>query len=205
MVRLVGLHLQYQGCRCHTSLSKHWARYTMNFNGINIPQKLVPHNYLQLGLAAQRGRQRQLKELLEKRKLPEHGWRDEEIEELVHQLAALDSNNFAHNVGLGEREARIACSKARGAAPLQLWPWHRALWRSAGGTAEGRRLHAAGQSDKRTAAGSDEDAWPAKLSRLLSGAPGDGHDVDLVPAGAAQAPTKCQICALVTHRSEVLL
>lgn len=38
----------------------------MNFNGINIPQKLVPHNYLQLGLAAQRGRQRQLKELLEK-------------------------------------------------------------------------------------------------------------------------------------------
>lgn len=45
------------------------------------------------------------------RKLPEHGWRDEEIEELVHQLAALDSNNFAHNVGLGEREARIACSK----------------------------------------------------------------------------------------------
>ncbi|XP_064554201.1 O-phosphoseryl-tRNA(Sec) selenium transferase [Drosophila montana] len=81
----------------------------MSFNGINIPQKLVPHNYLQLGLAAQRGRQRQLKELLEKRKLPEQGWRDEEIEELVHQLAALDSNNFAHKVGLGEREARIAC------------------------------------------------------------------------------------------------
>ncbi|EDV94822.1 O-phosphoseryl-tRNA(Sec) selenium transferase [Drosophila grimshawi] len=81
----------------------------MNFEGINIPQKLVPNNYLQLGLEAQRVKQRHVKELLEKRKLPENGWRDEEIEELVHQLAALDSNNFAHNVGLGEREARIAC------------------------------------------------------------------------------------------------
>ncbi|EDW15905.1 O-phosphoseryl-tRNA(Sec) selenium transferase [Drosophila mojavensis] len=81
----------------------------MNFDGITVPRTLVPHNYLQLALAAQRGRQRQVKELLEKRKLPEHGWRDEEIEQLVHQLAALDSNNFTHNVGLGEREARIAC------------------------------------------------------------------------------------------------
>jgi len=45
------------------------------------------------------------------RKLPEDGWKEEEIEALIHQLAALDSNNFGHNVGLGEREARIACSK----------------------------------------------------------------------------------------------
>ncbi|XP_034489300.1 O-phosphoseryl-tRNA(Sec) selenium transferase [Drosophila innubila] len=81
----------------------------MSFDGINIPQKLVPGNYLQLGLAAQRQTQRNFKELLEKRKLPENGWKEEEIEALVHQLAALDSNNFGHNVGLGEREARIAC------------------------------------------------------------------------------------------------
>ncbi|KAH8307647.1 hypothetical protein KR044_006845 [Drosophila immigrans] len=81
----------------------------MNFDGISIPKKLLPGNYLQLGLAAQRQRQRSFKELLEKRKLPECGWRDEEIETLVHELAALDSNNFRHNVGLGEREARIAC------------------------------------------------------------------------------------------------
>lgn len=26
-------------------------------------------------------------------------------------LASLDSNNYPHKVGLGEREARIACSK----------------------------------------------------------------------------------------------
>ncbi|KAM8704514.1 hypothetical protein ACLKA7_009028 [Drosophila subpalustris] len=81
----------------------------MSFDGINIPQKLVPGNYLQLGLAAQHQTQRRFKELLEKRKLPEDGWSDEEIEALVHQIAALDSNNFGHKVGLGEREARIAC------------------------------------------------------------------------------------------------
>ncbi|ALC45368.1 CG1427 [Drosophila busckii] len=80
-----------------------------NGSNINIPQKLVPGNYLQLGLAAQKYKQRNFKELLEKRKLPEEGWRDEYIEELVHQLAALDSNNFPHNVGLGEREARVVC------------------------------------------------------------------------------------------------
>ncbi|KAH8382562.1 hypothetical protein KR009_004130 [Drosophila setifemur] len=82
----------------------------MNFDDINIPKKLVPDNYLQLGISAQRVKQRSFKELLEKRKLPEHGWSDVQIEELVHQLASLDSNNFPHKLGLGEREARIACS-----------------------------------------------------------------------------------------------
>ncbi|KAH8315219.1 hypothetical protein KR074_006123 [Drosophila pseudoananassae] len=81
----------------------------MNFNDVNIPEKLVPCNYLQLGIAALRCKQRQFKELLEKRALPENGWSDEDIEELVHQLSSLDSNNFPHKLGLGEREARIAC------------------------------------------------------------------------------------------------
>ncbi|XP_017082278.1 O-phosphoseryl-tRNA(Sec) selenium transferase [Drosophila eugracilis] len=82
----------------------------MNFDHINIPAKLVPENYFKLGVAAQRGKQRSFKALLEKRKLPEKGWPDGQIEELVNQLASLDSNNFPHKVGLGEREARIACN-----------------------------------------------------------------------------------------------
>ncbi|XP_034114680.2 O-phosphoseryl-tRNA(Sec) selenium transferase [Drosophila albomicans] len=82
----------------------------MNFEDIKIPGKLVPDNYLQLSLAARRRRQKNFKELLEKRKLPEHGWKDEEIEALVHELSTLDSNNFSHNIGMGEREARIACN-----------------------------------------------------------------------------------------------
>lgn len=38
----------------------------MSCDDINIPQKLVPKNYLQLALAAQRSKQRNFKELLEK-------------------------------------------------------------------------------------------------------------------------------------------
>ncbi|EDV43802.1 uncharacterized protein Dana_GF16335 [Drosophila ananassae] len=81
----------------------------MDLNDVKIPEKVVPSNYLQLGIAALRCKQRQFKELLEKRALPENGWSDDNIEELVHQLSSLDSNNFPHKLGLGEREARIAC------------------------------------------------------------------------------------------------
>ena len=40
-------------------------------------------------------------------KLPATGWTDAQIEQLLQQLSLLDSNNFPHNVGVGEREARI--------------------------------------------------------------------------------------------------
>ena len=39
--------------------------------------------------------------------MPENGWDDATIEYLLSQLAMMDSNNFASNVGVGEREARI--------------------------------------------------------------------------------------------------
>jgi len=42
------------------------SKSQMNFEHVNIPEKLVPDNYLQLGLAAQRSKQRSFKELLEK-------------------------------------------------------------------------------------------------------------------------------------------
>ncbi|XP_061392814.1 O-phosphoseryl-tRNA(Sec) selenium transferase [Musca vetustissima] len=75
-----------------------------------ISEKLIPANYLKLAVESQKAKEVQIKELLEKRKLPEDGWSDELIELVVQQLSALDSNNFGHNVGLGEREARIACN-----------------------------------------------------------------------------------------------
>lgn len=33
------------------------------------------------------------------------------IEQIVQYLSSLDSNNFPNKCGVGEREARIACSK----------------------------------------------------------------------------------------------
>ena len=35
------------------------------------------------------------------------GWSELEIEETLLELAAMDSNNFTANTGVGEREARI--------------------------------------------------------------------------------------------------
>uniref|UniRef100_A0A1A9WPR3 O-phosphoseryl-tRNA(Sec) selenium transferase n=1 Tax=Glossina brevipalpis TaxID=37001 RepID=A0A1A9WPR3_9MUSC len=79
----------------------------MNLNNLKFHQKLVPENYLKLALEAQKCKEIQVKELLEKRKLPDIGWPDELIEQVIQQLAALDNNNFEHKIGLGEREARI--------------------------------------------------------------------------------------------------
>ncbi|XP_011192015.1 O-phosphoseryl-tRNA(Sec) selenium transferase [Zeugodacus cucurbitae] len=82
----------------------------MDFQKINISEKVVPKNYLKLAQDAQKSRETEKRELLEKRKLPINGWSDTLIEELVQQLSLLDSNNFPKKAGVGEREARIACS-----------------------------------------------------------------------------------------------
>uniref|UniRef100_A0A0K8VX52 O-phosphoseryl-tRNA(Sec) selenium transferase n=1 Tax=Bactrocera latifrons TaxID=174628 RepID=A0A0K8VX52_BACLA len=81
----------------------------MDFRKINISRKLVPENYLKLAQDAQKSRDTEKNELLEKRKLPLNGWTETLIEELVQQLSLLDSNNFPKKSGVGEREARIAC------------------------------------------------------------------------------------------------
>ena len=47
--------------------------------------------------------------LLSNRRLPAEGWDDTSIELLLSQLAVMDSNNFAGNVGVGEREGRVYC------------------------------------------------------------------------------------------------
>ena len=39
--------------------------------------------------------------------MPEDGWEDREVELVLAQLSAMDSNNFPANCGVGEREARL--------------------------------------------------------------------------------------------------
>ncbi|XP_067635621.1 O-phosphoseryl-tRNA(Sec) selenium transferase isoform X4 [Eurosta solidaginis] len=82
----------------------------MDLKNINISKSLIPENYLRLAIEAQKFKETEFRELIEKRKLPKNGWSDSHIEELVRQLSALDSNNLPKKVGVGEREARIACS-----------------------------------------------------------------------------------------------
>ncbi|KAI8867357.1 soluble liver antigen/liver pancreas antigen [Ramicandelaber brevisporus] len=66
-----------------------------------------------LDLSVQQGpsqRSSRLRTLLSQRNLPREGWPDCDIEWLLSELSSLDSNNFAANVGVGEREARVFSS-----------------------------------------------------------------------------------------------
>ena len=61
---------------------------------------------------ARKQREKRIKQILEKRKIPDTGFDDLTIELLVNEIAQLDSNNFISKCGVGEREARIACGKS---------------------------------------------------------------------------------------------
>jgi O-phospho-L-seryl-tRNASec:L-selenocysteinyl-tRNA synthase len=52
-------------------------------------------------------RHRFFSSFLTHRRLPADGWKPEVIEEFVHFLSSLDSNNHLTNVGAGEREGRV--------------------------------------------------------------------------------------------------
>jgi O-phospho-L-seryl-tRNASec:L-selenocysteinyl-tRNA synthase len=67
----------------------------------------VQKTYVQQGLQGIASRHRLFKTLLSSRELPERGWDDLNIELLLAELAAMDSNNFPHNIGAGEREGRL--------------------------------------------------------------------------------------------------
>ena len=71
---------------------------------------LVPATYVQQGAEARAVRVKQLKQLLASRALPARGLDDSSIGFVLQELAMLDSNNFTSNVGVGEREARVASS-----------------------------------------------------------------------------------------------
>jgi O-phospho-L-seryl-tRNASec:L-selenocysteinyl-tRNA synthase len=80
----------------------------MNEKSYEAATKLISSTtYVKQGREAKSIHEKQIQILLEQRKLPEEGWSDERIEILLQELAAMDSNNFAGNVGLGEREARV--------------------------------------------------------------------------------------------------
>ena len=46
--------------------------------------------------------------------MPEDGWEDREVELVLAQLSAMDSNNFPANCGVGEREARLFSRQGSG-------------------------------------------------------------------------------------------
>ncbi|KAI8474694.1 MAG: selenocysteine synthase [Monoraphidium minutum] len=81
----------------------------MDQENCDLAAGLVSASYIAQGAQALAARRRMVKALLSNRRLPERGWDEATIEMLLRDAALMDSNNFPHNVGVGEREARVAC------------------------------------------------------------------------------------------------
>ena len=79
----------------------------MNEKCLELASRLVGSNYSRQAGEAMAGLSNKTAVLLEQGKLPQEGWEDREIEMLMAQLSAMDSNNFPSNCGVGEREGRI--------------------------------------------------------------------------------------------------
>lgn len=79
----------------------------MNADCISLCKKLLPETYVDQGRESRRARENKIRLLLEKKKLPEDGWDEADIEMLLTELAVMDSNNFCGNCGAGEREGRV--------------------------------------------------------------------------------------------------
>jgi len=85
----------------------------MDDSNCEIATSIVSPTYVTQGSQALQRRRKVVKALLSNRKLPEHGWDDDMIRLFLHEVSLMDSNNFIDNVGLGEREGRVAYQAVR--------------------------------------------------------------------------------------------
>ncbi|WIA16718.1 hypothetical protein OEZ85_013372 [Tetradesmus obliquus] len=81
----------------------------MDADNLQLAASLVSPSYISQGGAALAARRRLVKGLLSNRRLPQEGWDEATIEMLLQDAALMDSNTFPGQVGLGEREGRVAC------------------------------------------------------------------------------------------------
>ncbi|XP_053653555.1 O-phosphoseryl-tRNA(Sec) selenium transferase [Cherax quadricarinatus] len=79
----------------------------MNETSMKLAERMVSVTYLQQAAEARAAHEKKIKILIEQGKCPIDGWDDATIELLVNDFALMDSNNFRHNSGVGEREAKI--------------------------------------------------------------------------------------------------
>ena len=79
----------------------------MNEDALKYAEQLVPRSYVDLARQARRSHEQQIRSILEHRKLPDQPLNENLIEQWLHEIAQMDSNNFDGNVGVGEREGNI--------------------------------------------------------------------------------------------------
>ncbi|KAA0152618.1 hypothetical protein FNF29_03845 [Cafeteria roenbergensis] len=78
-----------------------------------LASRLIDEAYVRQGRQSLAQRSRLLRELLACRTVPARGWDEMDVERLLLELSAMDSNNFIGSLGLGEREGRVACPLVR--------------------------------------------------------------------------------------------
>ena len=71
---------------------------------------LVGDSYIRLGVEATRSLSRKLRCLLTQRQIPAEPWSPLEIEQVLMEIATLDTSNFDERAGVGEREGRCYSS-----------------------------------------------------------------------------------------------
>lgn len=79
----------------------------MNDANFKLAASLIDSAYVDQARQARRVTEQLVKNLFAQRAIPDEAWEDASIELVLRELAAMDSNNFPGNVGVGEREARI--------------------------------------------------------------------------------------------------
>lgn len=80
----------------------------MNEENFKICERLISSTYVRQGVDARKTLENRLRTLLEQKKWPDECWDEQSIEMILSELSIMDSNNFPHNCGVGERESRIA-------------------------------------------------------------------------------------------------
>lgn len=80
----------------------------MDSDNCKLASTFVSAAYINQGSQALARRHKLVKTVLSQRRLPQQGWDEATVELFLQECALMDSNNFVDNVGLGEREARVA-------------------------------------------------------------------------------------------------
>uniref|UniRef100_A0A0G4HB06 O-phosphoseryl-tRNA(Sec) selenium transferase n=1 Tax=Chromera velia CCMP2878 TaxID=1169474 RepID=A0A0G4HB06_9ALVE len=85
----------------------------MQANHFDFAAQIIGQSYADQAAQARTSRAKKVTCLLTQRRIPEEPWTEAEVETFLHELAAMDSNNFGDTVGVGEREGRISASLVR--------------------------------------------------------------------------------------------
>ncbi|ORC85923.1 uncharacterized protein TM35_000311090 [Trypanosoma theileri] len=82
----------------------------MDGRSLSLAETLVTAPYIRAGAEALHATRNVVHSILAQRRCPERGMGDIAIELLLHELAMMDTNNFAAHIGAGEREGRVAAA-----------------------------------------------------------------------------------------------